>query len=203
MGFGAVYLCKDTYYRYIVSKKENLIYLINIYNHRLRLNKTQKRYINWVKSFNQYYNYDLQVDNVFNQINLNDAWLSGFIDAEGCFSASQRSGRSSFRMRFTLKQKDEYEKLLEIKNIWCEKIDLLKHKDIAILSMDTLKSLKYLISYLKQFPLKSNKNIAYNKWLKLYRVVEEGGRGKSYEEIKLMAQNINKFENEDKVQKNI
>jgi hypothetical protein len=69
--------------------------------------------------------------------------------------------------------------------------------------MDTLKSLKYLISYLKQFPLKSNKNIAYNKWLKLYRVVEEGGRGKSYEEIKLMAQNINKFENEDKVQKNI
>jgi hypothetical protein len=66
-------------------------------------------------------------------------------------------------MRFTLKQKDEYEKLLEIKNIWCEKIDLLKHKDIAILSMDTLKSLKYLISYLKQFPLKSNKNIAYNK----------------------------------------
>jgi hypothetical protein len=31
-------------------------------------------------------------------------------------------------------------------------------------------------------------------------VIEEGGRGKSYEEIKAMAQNINKFETEDKVQ---
>jgi hypothetical protein len=34
----------------------------------------------------------------------------------------------------------------------------------------------------------------------LFRVVEEGGRGKSYEEIKAMAHSINKFETEDKVQ---
>jgi len=36
--------------------------------------------------------------------------------------------------------------------------------------------------------------------LKLYRVVEDGGRGKSFQEIKAMAQNINKYETEDKVQ---
>ena len=61
-------------------------------------------------------------------------------------------------------------------------------------------SCKFLITYLNKYPLKTIKNIAYNKWLKLYRVIEEGGRGKSYEEIKLMAQNINKYEDEDKVQ---
>ncbi len=36
--------------------------------------------------------------------------------------------------------------------------------------------------------------------MKLFRIVEEGGRGKDYETIKKMAQNINKFEDEDKVQ---
>jgi len=34
----------------------------------------------------------------------------------------------------------------------------------------------------------------------MLRVVEEGGRGKDYETIKKMAQGINSFEDEDKVQ---
>ena len=50
------------------------------------------------------------------------------------------------------------------------------------------------------YPLKSNKNIAFNKWLKLYRIIKDGKRGKSFEEIKKIAYNINKFENEDIVQ---
>jgi hypothetical protein len=60
--------------------------------------------------------------------------------------------------------------------------------------------LKYLMKYLSEYPLRSNKRIAYEKWKKLYRVIEEGGRGKDYEQIKTMAQNINKYEDEDKVQ---
>jgi hypothetical protein len=104
-------------------------------------------------------------------------------------------------MRFSLKQKSEYETFKQFPILWGDKkIYLLKNKDIVILTMYSLKSLKFLISYLNKYPLKSIKNIAYNKWLKLYRVIEEGGRGKSYEEIKLMAQNINKYEDEDKVQ---
>ena len=55
------------------------------------------------------------------------------------------------------------------------------------------------MTYLESFPLHSNKGVAYNKWLKLLRVVEDGGRGKDYETIKKMAQNINKFEDEEKV----
>lgn len=34
-----------------------------------------------------------------------DAWLSGFIDAEGCFSATARNRR--IQLRFSLKQKAE------------------------------------------------------------------------------------------------
>ena len=184
--------------------KKKLLLLINIFNQgNLILNKTFLRYKDWVKSYSLYYKEPL-IDIIpqQNKISLTSAWFSGFIDAEGCFSAVQRSGRKTFRMRFTLKQKDEFEIFKQFKYLWGDiKIDLLSKKDIVILNMDTLKSLKILISYLEKFPLHSNKNISYFKWLKLYRVIEDGGRGKNYEQIKAMAQNINNFEDEDIVQK--
>jgi hypothetical protein len=204
LGFGIVSLCKDTYYRYIVSNRENLEHLINIFNQTkgLRLLKTYNKFIEWSKCFSIYYSIpQIKILPLQAKISLTDAWFSGFIDAEGCFDARQRSGRSTFRMRFSLKQKSEYETFKQFTKLWGNiRIYLLKREDIVILTMDSLKSLKILITYLNIYPLKSIKNVAYYKWLKVYRVVEDGGRGKSFEEIKLMAQNINKFEDEDKVQ---
>lgn len=201
LGFGVVYLCADSYYRFIVSNKVYLNYLINLFNFTgFRLKKVNKRFISWVENYNLYYKVNTPILAQIRPITLENAWLSGLIDAEGSFTATQRSGRSTFRMRFSLKQKDEYDTFTQFIDLFLPmKIDLLKRKDIVIWSMDTLKSLKLLINYLNQNPLKSNKNIAYSKWLVLYRVVEDGGRGKSYEQIKQMAQNINKFGDEDKV----
>ena len=65
--------------------------------------------------------------------------------------------------------------------------------DITIFTMDSLVSLQHLNIYLSKFPLKSNKNISYVKWLKLYRVIEDGGRGKSFDRIEKMSKNINKY----------
>jgi hypothetical protein len=44
LGFGKIYICKDSYYRYIVSKKDNLIYLIHIFNNNLLLPKSILRF---------------------------------------------------------------------------------------------------------------------------------------------------------------
>jgi len=203
LGFGKIYKCKDTYYRYIVSNKNNLLHLINIFNQgNLILSKTYIKFQKWIEAYSIYYSESkILIKPQKNEINLNKAWLSGFIDAEGCFNASQRSGRTTYRMIFTLNQKGEFEIFKQFQSLWGSiKIDLLLRDDIVILNLDTLKSLKILIEYLKKFPLHSNKNIAFHKWLKLYRVIEDGGRGKSYEEIRAMAQNINKSEVEDKVQ---
>jgi hypothetical protein len=203
LGFGKIYKCKDTYYRYIVSNKNNLLHLINIFNQgNLILSKTYIKFQKWIEAYSIYYSESkILIKPQKNEINLNKAWLSGFIDAEGCFNASQRSGRTTYRMIFTLNQKGEFEIFKQFQSLWGSiKIDLLLRDDIVILNLDTLKSLKILIEYLKKFPLHSNKNIAFHKWLKLYRVIEDGGRGKSYEEIRAMAQNINKYEVEDKVQ---
>ena len=44
LGYGVVYECADTYYRYIVSKKENIGKLIELYDGQLQLKKTKIRY---------------------------------------------------------------------------------------------------------------------------------------------------------------
>ena len=69
-----------------------------------------------------------------------------------------------------------------------------------VFTVDSIVQLKPLEAYLGKYPLKSNKNIAYHKWLKMLRVVEEGGRGKSFEQMTQMAQDINGYVgDEDKV----
>ena len=73
-------------------------------------------------------------------------------------------------------------------------------KHVTIYVMDSIVALNHLINYLNVYPLKSNKNIAYKKWLRVYRIIEDGSRGKDLFTIRLLAQNINKFGDEDKVQ---
>lgn len=45
-----------------------------------------------------------------NEPSLNNAWLSGFTDAEGCFTVSIKSS-ISFAIRFILSQKHEVKKI--------------------------------------------------------------------------------------------
>ncbi len=208
LGFGVVRLYNDGYFRYSVSDRSNLLYLIKIFSGRLVLKKTKVRFITWVENFNLHYKTNISILKLSEPvISLDSAWFSGFIDAEGCFSATQRSGRLTFRMRFSLKQKDEYSSLSQL--LFCQKAKsekggnwgrLTKRGDLAIYELDSIIQLKFLISYLKKFPLKSKKYIAYCKWLKLLAVIEDGGRGHDYESIKAMAQSINKDSDEDKVQ---
>lgn len=55
LGFGKVYLHGDNYHRFVVSCKQNLLYLINIFSGRLTLKKTNERFLTWIESFNLYY----------------------------------------------------------------------------------------------------------------------------------------------------
>lgn len=203
LGFGRVYRDSEGYFRFSVYNPVHVGYLINIFKGRLRLEKTNVRFEAWVAAYTRRHKWqpiELIRGNI--AIDATNAWFSGFIDAEGCFDAPQRSGRKTFRMRFTIKQKLEYQKLTDLLKFAGPGIkwgNLANRKEVAIHTVDSLVMLKYLIKYLERYPLRSIKNVAYVKWLKLLRVVAEGGRGKDYEAIKKMAQEINKFEDEDTV----
>ena len=200
LGFGRVYKCKDTYYRYIVSDKKNLQHLINIFNQdRIILSTTLKNFQDWLEAYSNYYsgntNPQIKINSYKNNISLKEAWLSGFIDAKANFSAYYNG--KDYNVRFNLEQEEVLE---QIKEIIIPNLLFQEQNRGADNYLETINELSFLIKYLQDFPLKSDKNIQYNHWLKLYRVIKDGGRGKSLEEIKTIAEKINKFEIEDKVQ---
>lgn len=204
LGFGVVYLCKDTYYRYIVSDKNNVLRLINIFSGELVLSKTNQRFAAWVEAYSQYYKIvkPLVKINDSSKICWDTAWFSGFIDAEGCFTAIKLSGRKSYRIIFTIQQKYEYEVFKHLPYVCGEdkKLGNVTNKDeVALFTSDDIQWLDYLIAYLNKFPLKSKKNIAYLKWKSLLIIVKNKPSTSDFDTIKNLAVEINKFVEEDKV----
>lgn len=179
-GFGSVYgpyqNKKDlnTYYRYHVSGATNHTrVLIEFFNGNLVLKKTQSRFQNYLAAYNALVS-DSQ-DKIMlkkfikTKISLTDGWLSGFIDAEGCFSGHMRKDESKGTIRMTLGQTDEkvvfqnLNKLLVGSTLG--KPNANRH---MVLTVESKCARTFLIDYLDKYPLKSSKKIAFVRFKKLH-----------------------------------
>jgi hypothetical protein len=102
-------------------------------------------------------------------ITLQDAWLSGFTDAEGCFNVSvTRNARYALgnvvKMRYILDQKDSTI-LLTIQNLFgFGKVTLRTKTDgVYRYTATGFKSMNDVISYFKAFPLYTKKAQSFDK----------------------------------------
>lgn len=207
LGFGKVHkyvkkkkenIKEPVYYRYIVSDIEGIKRLISIFNGKLVLKKTQEKFKFWLETFNCRHSIvktNSQVafkktskDTYLNTITKENAWLSGFIDAEGCFCATRNTQLSSVRnrlvLRFIIDQKDEYETLCTIQKIFshgridkrndCSEmfrycLDIFKNIfSIRAIDPQKQKAFTILFDYLTKYPLKTTKNINYIRFYKLW-----------------------------------
>nr|YP_009106150.1 putative LAGLIDADG homing endonuclease [Paradoxia multiseta]AIT94985.1 putative LAGLIDADG homing endonuclease [Paradoxia multiseta] len=149
LGFGRVISVSErktgrNYYRYSVYKLSHIKQLIALLNGNLLLDKTEKRFANWVTVYNRLCDqraelslqravesrtehYLLQQDlgekitlkQSARELDLNSAWLAGFTDAEGGFYASlsankRNATRFRERLKFYIAQKGEQQLLQKI-----------------------------------------------------------------------------------------
>jgi hypothetical protein len=166
--------------QFYIKTKKDILDLIQIFNGNLFLYKKQKQFINFVNAFNitiakdknllsksSFYNTEKITLNVFNfKPTLSDSWLAGFIDAEGCFTASVRNDRPRITQKFNLVQKNADKEMTYISsllkgNFYKEKNDMsrvhLSYTNAAL-----------LIVYLYKHELYTIKKISYSKWKELY-----------------------------------
>uniref|UniRef100_UPI002238CACB LAGLIDADG endonuclease n=1 Tax=Amoeboaphelidium protococcarum TaxID=1243177 RepID=UPI002238CACB len=175
LGFGSVIKRKDGYFIFRVTDQINIDRLIRIFYGNLQLNKTNLRFKNWEKVYINYrkLNNKLDFSNIPNNnlISLKNGWLSGFIDAEGCFNSSFRNKITySLRLKFILDQKGEIDILEKI-------LSLLDNNHLKIYDRINIKTMQRIIitsnfsilfNYLDHYPLKSNKIIDYKRFLRIY-----------------------------------
>lgn len=177
LGFGVVRAQKSkNTHSYIVYDIKNILKLISIFNGNIFFHSKKEQFKFWLNAFNLKYKENiLYLDKEFKP-GLKDAWLSGFTDAEGCFTCSVDDNKSNtaklVRLRYILctLPNENSENMDHLANILGGKKHLIKNYGGSNVTVNTTKLLS-VVQYFNIYPLKTKKFIIYFNWVKIYKLV--------------------------------
>jgi hypothetical protein len=171
LGFGSVQ-SHGKHFRYSVTDAEGIDRLIHLFNGNLVLKKSRERFHLWLQARKEIRlspTARIRAEKIEERKTILDidflscGWLSGFTDAEGCFTFTKTLNKTpdSFgvRCRFVLVQKGEYKVLKKIEEcIGSGSIQYYESSTVSRYFLTNLEYLDILMKYLKNFPLKTKKN---------------------------------------------
>lgn len=182
LGFGKVIKQGERVSRYVVQDITNLYLIILLFNGNIILPSRKKNFKDFLENFNNKIingkirtslinknpiNY--QVSEIYPSLINN--WLSGFTDAEGCFTVSFLKNSNAFRLRYILSQKGDINL-----PILSQFILLFKGGNLEAHSLKS--NYSYILSgvnncnnvydYFYHFPLKTKKSLSLDLWKEIH-----------------------------------
>lgn len=200
LGFGKVQIFskdKKSYCRWYTSQKKNILLLIFLLNGNLILEKRQKQFFSFLEKINMSWNLSIQKKPSFCQVSLDDAWLSGFCDADAGFYTNiktnfkgqkKKSGGYfvKFFTKFYITQCGEEKTLMRIFDLvgaTNKKLSIFKNEKISVsynrLEICESAQIEILIRYFEKYPLRGSRHIDFLRWVRVHaykkmkRVVSE------------------------------
>lgn len=175
LGFGSVSVQdkKNKTHHFRVRDQKGILKLIHIFNGNLLTERKNNQFKLWLEAFNKAYNMDIKLIQNSNSPTLDNAWLSGFSDSEGCFTISVVKRSETYNqvhVRYILSQKGELELMSKIAEMLNGKVSHLKSYNGYNMTVN-LSKLSKVISYFNRYSLKTKKYIDYFNWLKAYKLV--------------------------------
>ena len=175
IGYGNIYKIKNKKaVIYICKNLKGLSILLSLINGKLISHYKFEQLINYGYSED----FNIEILPPLKKLSLNNYWLAGFTQADGCFHISVIKSKThktgySVRLEYSLKQNDN----LPLKLLY----DLLKKGNLSQYSSgiwcykSTGFSTAYdLINYFDKFHLFGGKNVNYLKFRKVYIMITEG-----------------------------
>lgn len=202
---------KNNTYRFLVRSKQDLYLICLLFNGNMILPTRHIRFIQFLSRFNEY-SIKYNKFNIIKPINetilpsLNDYWISGFTDAEGCFTCSILSNSDTdYRVRYILSQKWEANKyvlihILDLFNYYYNnnkplgKVVPHSIENNLEIRINGYKNCIKILKYFDKYELKTNKLKSYNKF-KLFLISIENKEHLNKDKriyLKNLAKNINK-----------
>jgi hypothetical protein len=216
LGFGTVSTFDQEgrkYGRLTISNKENTYRLITIFNGNIHLSKVHTRFAKWVGLYNRVYNKNVTVLPPLpaQTISLDTAWLSGFIEAEGCFyagfSENDRMAQGvRLRLKVSVDQKGESPILEQIKVLFLVKNVTIRNAEKNYLRVEAtrIKPLTVFLQYFSTYKLKGRKQKAYAVWARLVcRYLNHTHLLLTREDIVKKTNRVNAFNQAFKEEKNV
>lgn len=162
----------------VISQIEGLIVVLQFLHSNLKTPKIRQvnDLILWL---NNYKNYNIKLETLSKKSIKETAWLSGFVDADGCFyirvsKAIKHKSRISFRFSIDQRLLDKYTGdnyyfiMDEIGQFFNKKVTKIMRNNIDYsywnLTVTKLSDLKIIINYFDIFPLLGVKSLDYNDW---------------------------------------
>ena len=175
---------KSNAYMYVIKNLEGQIKVINLVNGLFRTPKIKDLhllidYVN-MKQSSSISKLSLDTTSLFN-----NAWLSGFIDADGSFQVrtSLKSKYTRLACSFELEQTffskhgisilPIMESIALLLNVKVNKVRLNRKSPLYRIRSSTVTQNNIIIQYLKTFPLKSSKYLDFQDWMKIVKYFEE------------------------------
>jgi hypothetical protein len=176
LGFGKVIAQSANTSRYVTQSKKEIELIIHLFNGNIILPSKKVKFENFVNRFNSWI---IKGRIRLNPINikhksimpsLNDNWLAGFTDGEGCFTCSIGKDKG-FSINFNISQK------------WKENIEVLQHLCILFnggtvskhsvynvneYRIGGISNCKNIFPYFDTHPLYSKKSISYTLWKQIH-----------------------------------
>jgi hypothetical protein len=178
LGFGKVIKQGERTSRYIVQDINNLYLIILLFNGNIVLPTRKIRFNSFLSKFNEKVGKGKIKSLIpINPINsnllpsLNNSWLSGFTDAEGCFTCSFLSNSNAFRLRYLVSQKGDINlpilsHLILLFQGGALEAHSIKSNYSYILS--GLKPCYNVYSYFDKYPLKTKKAASFKLWKEIH-----------------------------------
>lgn len=187
LGFGTVRQSgskEARHWRYTVEDRRGVQRIMALFNGNLVLPKRRRQFANWICEAREILWPSFALRDTAPVVSLDTGWLSGFIDAEGCFYAGFTTPALRYTVSYRLSQKmhitqrdeaGEREVLGQIGLLLQSKatVRLVKPPDCYRIEVCSVESHQLLIEYLKRFPLQA-KAVAFRQWWRVYLLRVEG-----------------------------
>ena len=174
--FGSISQDKQGYWRYCVRAQKDLLFCIHLMNGKLVLAKRIDQFVSWVEAFNQRYSTCITPVLQPAPICINNAWLTGFADADGSFNLliTYRNEHPRLRIRFYLDQTDAFKDLGRIQKVIGGTLSQKRFIDSNSnrhdrLTIDTFRQAELLINYFSQFtPMTTKLKVRFIRYKRVY-----------------------------------
>lgn len=198
LGFGSVTIQSkvNKTHQYTVRNKENLLTIINIFNGNLITKAKIDKFKLFLNNFNLKYNTNIEFIECKEKVTLNNAWLSGFTDAEGCFTCSiylsRLTNKHIVTVKYIISQKNDIEFSRYLAQLIKGYVTYIKSYD-GYNTVVNHGKLNLVLDYFNKYPLKTKKYISYIRWLKVYHLVKDKQHHnrEGIEKIRMLVKSIN------------
>lgn len=210
LGFGNVIKqsSKQNTHIFVIQDFKNLYLICLLFNGNMVFPTRYARFLTFLSFFNEKLLKKQLFETIF-PINsyispsLDDAWITGITDGEGCFTVSFLINSYAYRFRFILIKKWEVNKsvLMHILNLFSLNLNkqsgsVVKHSvpNVWECRINGVKNCQLLFSYFDKYTLISKKKISYNIWKNVHSRIVAGDHLNSENRIELikLAKQINK-----------